>query len=80
MIPHSSFCNESVVISYGIVIAKVQTIPKIQKSMEQICVETIDKSRPPQQRGRLLCLGMDNYPTGMLKLSIRMARRSHVRL
>lgn len=34
MIPHSSFCNESVVISYGIVIAKVQTIPEIQKFME----------------------------------------------
>lgn len=33
--------NESVVISYGIVIAKVQTIPEIQKFMEQICVETM---------------------------------------
>lgn len=31
MIAHSSFCNESVVISYGIVDAKLITISQIQK-------------------------------------------------
>ena len=30
MIAHSSFCNESVVISYGIVIANIRLIPELQ--------------------------------------------------
>lgn len=33
MIAHSSFCNESVVISYGIVIANLTTISDNQKFM-----------------------------------------------
>lgn len=35
MIAHSSFCNESVVISYGIVAAKIQLLFELQKKMTE---------------------------------------------
>ena len=36
MIAHSSFCNESVVISYGIVNAKLQKNSELQKFLRQL--------------------------------------------
>ena len=45
MIAHSSFCNESVVISYGIVAANVQQISKHPNKMDEN-VQKIIKNTP----------------------------------
>ena len=43
MIAHSSFCNESVVISYGIVAANVQQISKHPNKMDENKTEKSQK-------------------------------------